>query len=59
MQPNTLERIRKALPKRRRLGPQRVFMKRPERGLQAASCVIAVKSREISWQPCDADAEAA
>jgi hypothetical protein len=37
----------------------RVFMKRPERGLQAASCVIAAKSREISWQPCNADAEAA
>jgi hypothetical protein len=38
---------------------QRVFMKRPERGLQAASCVITAKSRQISWQPCNADAEAA
>jgi hypothetical protein len=38
---------------------QRVFMKRPGRGLQAASRVIAARSREISWQPCNADAEAA
>jgi hypothetical protein len=34
-------------------------MKEPERGIYAASCVIAAKSREIPWQPCDADAEAA
>jgi hypothetical protein len=40
-------------------GLQRVFMKRPERGIYAASCVIARKRREISWQPCDANAEAA
>jgi hypothetical protein len=38
---------------------QRLFMRRPERGIYAASSVIAAKSREISWQPCNADAEAA
>jgi hypothetical protein len=37
----------------------RVFMKRPERGLQAASCVKTAKSREIFRHPCNTDAEAA
>jgi hypothetical protein len=38
---------------------QRVFMKRPGRGIYAASCVIAAKGREVFRQPCNADAEAA
>jgi hypothetical protein len=37
----------------------RVFMKRPERGLQAALCVTTAKSREIFRHPCITDAEAA